>query len=584
MQRNNSGPIIDPIWVCMIGRLSSLPGCRLIATIAVAIALVHPAYAEERLVELTLTPSMLRPGEVGEVGVTYQVPDGQYLALQEEFLRFELLPTHVGKLGEISYPPGTPKGGGVVVYREALTLTAPFYPSTTSSPGEYQLTILVHYQYCDEDGLCFPPVVEEVVLQFTLEPGENTGSGISKLLQILLFALVGGVLLNIMPCVLPVLSLKVLSLLKSSQFGRGGFRSGSLLYSAGVVFSMLVLAAVVVGIKLADRHVGWGFQFQNPAFVLSLLVVVFLFGLSLFDLFTISVPTFRTHTSTTRGKGRVSSFMNGAFAVVLATPCTAPLLGVAMGFAFSQPPWVIVLIFLITGLGLALPFLLLAFFPGVARFLPKPGNWMNRFKQAMGILLLGTSVWLLSVLVRQIGGQNLIGVLVFLFFLAVAAWLLGWLTNPANRRTVRILGVFLFAAIAVASWLRFVELSQPVEGETTQTVIPAGWQEFTPDGVMNAVASGEPVLLSFGAAWCLTCKTNELTVLHTEWAEKLFEAGKITRFYGDYTNESPVITKWLEEFGRSGVPFTCYYPPGSQAPRILPEILTRRILEEAILN
>ena len=240
------------------------------------------------------------------------------------------------------------------------------------------------------------------------------------------------------------------------------------------------------------------------------------------------------------------------------------------------------LIFFFVGIGLALPFFLLGFFPTLIKALPKPGPWMRRFREIMGFFLLGTAVWLLSVLHRQIGGKNLVGVIAFLFVLGITAWLYGWLGHPAKSRRTRILGIILALAIAFAGGSLFINLSPPEGGNEALSEVPEGWEPFSIEGVEKAVNSGEPVFLAFGAAWCLTCKTNERAVLLTDWGESFFKQRKIKRIYGDYTRTNPVIGGWIADFGRAGVPLYVYYAPGTGRGKVLPEILSRSILESAV--
>ena len=238
--------------------------------------------------------------------------------------------------------------------------------------------------------------------------------------------------------------------------------------------------------------------------------------------------------------------------------------------------------FFMVGLGLALPFLVLGFFPKLIKLLPKPGNWMNRFRELMAFLLMGTAVHFVTVLREQIGGAGLVGVIEFLFSLAVAAWLMGWLTRPIHKKPIRLAGALLALALAVGSGAIFLDLTPAATEESRGPRIPAGWEQFSPDGVEAAIVSGDPVFIAFGASWCLTCKTNEVTVLMTDWGDRLFQERNIRRFYGDFTNNDPVIGQWIADFGRAGVPVYAYYSPDTGTPRLLPELLSRSLLEEAL--
>jgi len=529
-------------------------------------------------VSAEVVPPRLGPGEAAEVRVTIEIPENRYQNLQEEFLGFSLLEPRGTVLGSVVYPPGEDKGDRIV-YHGALTLTAPL-TYEGGFPGERELKILVEYQLCDEEGVCFFPQAQEISLPVTLEEGRSGGVG--RLVLFLLFALIGGLLLNIMPCVLPVLTLKAFSLLKNNEDKPGEQRTGGLLYAAGVISSLLILAIVVIVLKLAGEQVGWGFQFQNPVFILTLVVILFLFSLSLFEVFIINPPGTNTAARLSGKGGRWGAFLSGAFAVLLATPCTAPFLGTALGFAFTQSPLVILLIFFMVGLGLSLPFLLLGFFPRLIGLLPRPGNWMNRFRELMAFLLMGTAVHFVAVLREQIGGARLVGVIEFLFALALAAWLLGWLTRPVHKKPLRLAGALLALSLAVGSGFFFLDLTPVSVEESRGPRVPAGWERFSPEAVEEAIISGDPVFIAFGASWCLTCKTNEATVLMTDWGNRLFEERNIRRFYGDFTNNDPVIGEWIADYGRAGVPVYAYYSPGTGTARILPELLNRPLFEEAL--
>ena len=543
------------------------------------LAAAGPASGEGR-VSAELVPPAIPAGGTAEIRMVYAIPEGLYQNLQEEYLNFTLAPIPGITLGSIEYPPGEKKEDRIV-YQGNLILQAPLEIARDVPVGEYTLTFTAHYQLCDEAGLCFAPEQEEMNLAISVSPG-SFGGGPGSILWIFLMAFIGGLLLNLMPCVLPVLSLKALSLVNQRGGNRRKLRLGGLLYAAGVILSLLILGMVVVALKLTGEQVGWGFQFQNPPFLLFLAVLTYLFALSLFEVFILTAPGGTATARLSSKKGALGSFFSGVFAVLLATPCTAPLLGPALGFAFSQPPAVTLLIFLFVGLGLALPFLLLGFFPKLIKKLPKAGPWMNRFRQIMGFLLLATTVWLLSVLRRQIGGENLMGVLAFLFLLGIAAWLYGWLGHPAKGRRIRILGVVLALSLAFIGGKVFINLESPEGRNEELSRVPEGWEPFSPEGVEAVVSSGEPAFLAFGAAWCLTCKTSEGTVLLTDWGDELFEQRKIKRFYGDYTRKDPVIARWIAEFDRAGVPLYVYYAPGADRGKVLPEILTRPILKSAV--
>jgi thiol:disulfide interchange protein DsbD len=413
-----------------------------------------------------------------------------------------------------------------------------------------------------------------------------------SLAYFLLLALVGGVILNVMPCVLPVLSLKVMGFVQHAGEDRAvQFRLGAM-FAAGVLVSFLALAIVVIVLQAAGDQLGWGFQFQNPVFVLVMGAVVFAFGLSLFGVYEIVLPV-QVGGGGGRGSAYAESFMNGVLATALATPCTAPLLGAALGFAFTQPPAVILAIFLTVGLGLSLPYVILSLNPGLLRFVPKPGPWMDTFKQAMGFLLMGTLIWLLWVLGQQVGTDGMIAALIFILVLGFALWMYGRMLdlNSSTQRRVTVWAVMV--VLVAGSWWQFVH--EPFSGEAiaaqqgTQQVASHGgggtaaWEPFSVAALETAVAEGHTVFVDFTAAWCTTCKVNEKTVIMTEPVLSKIEELGVKTFVGDWTNRDEEITRVLRQFGRSGVPFYAVFPAGRiDSPIVLPEIITQSMVVEAL--
>ena len=383
-----------------------------------------------------------------------------------------------------------------------------------------------------------------------------------------------------MPCVLPVLSIRALNLVKQSTNSRSEIFKGSLFYTFGVLASLLILAAVVIALKLSGELVGWGFQFQNPAFVVFLIVVVFVFALSLFDVFVFQAPTMNAAVQRASRKGYVGSFFNGIIAVLLATPCTAPLLGTALGFAFSQPPYIIVSIFTMVGIGFALPFLLIGIKPALIHKLPKPGPWMNTFKELMGFVLLATVIYLLSILRFQISSEQMIQVLLFLLILGFLLWGYGKAASPAASRKRKwiILAVFIILSVSAAG--RLLEFDGGPDTQETATT-REGWEQFSAEKLKEYRQADTPVLVIFSAKWCTVCKLNEQTVLHTDQTNRLFRTQDVKVLYGDYTNKDPVIEEWIRSYGRAGVPVYAYYPAGEEYT-LLPEVLTFQILKNAL--
>jgi thiol:disulfide interchange protein DsbD len=361
------------------------------------------------------------------------------------------------------------------------------------------------------------------------------------------------------------------------------FRLG-LMFTGGVLASFLALAAVVIGLQAAGDLVGWGFQFQNPAFVVVMAAVVFAFGLSLFGVYEIILPV-QVGGGGGRNGAYAESFFNGVLATALATPCTAPMLGSALGFAFSQPPMVIVAIFLTTGFGLSLPYLVLSLNPNWLRFVPKPGAWMERFKQLMGFLLMATLIWLLWVLGQQIGLDGLAWVMVFLLLLGFALWLYGAMLTLSSSPTRRITVWAVVIALIAGGWVQFVggHVSAEAVEANAQVATHGDWIPFSVETLEAEVAAGNTVFIDFTAAWCMTCKVNEATVINSDEVQSRFEELGVVTLLGDWTSRDETITRILRKYGRSGVPFYAVFPGGRiDEPIVLPEVITRSIVIDAL--
>ncbi len=418
------------------------------------------------------------------------------------------------------------------------------------------------------------------------------------LLLYLAFAFVGGLLLNVMPCVLPVIALKIFGLVKMAGDQKTKVRRLGLSFSAGIVVSFLVLALLVIILQAAGQQVGWGFQFQEPLFVIIMGAVVFAFGLSLFGVFEVRLPARAVEGVGTvlqkreGGSGYGASFSEGVFATVLATPCTAPFLGTALGFAFSQPAWAILLIFATVALGMAVPYILLTARPAWMKFLPKPGQWMETAKQFMGFLMMATLVWLLYILGKQLGVEGLVWTVAFFLVIGLACWIIGrFLTLDASR--ARAYAVWAVALVLVMAG--YVLLVAPVLREQTLVADTSGisgaaeehggilWEPFTAGGLEAHLRDNQPVLLDFTAEWCLTCKVNEKAVLSSKEVVDKIRSSRIVTMRADWTNRNPEITKLLAKFGRSGVPLYVLFPAGRpDEPIVLPEVITSSIVIDAV--
>ena len=407
----------------------------------------------------------------------------------------------------------------------------------------------------------------------------------------LIYAFVGGLILNIMPCVLPVIALKILGFVSQSREHPGRVRKLGVLYTLGVIASFLVLAGIVIGVQATGERAGWGMQFGNPQFIVVLTVVVTLVALNLFGVFevTLSGRAISAAGEAASRHGSAGAFMNGVLATALATPCTAPLLGTALGFAFTQPAHMIVLFFVTIAFGLALPYLLLSFKPQWLRFLPKPGAWMERFKVAMGFPMLATAVWLFSLAITHYG-KGVVWLGVFLVFIAIAAWVFGEFVQRGRTRkgvaavvALAVLGIgYAYALEKGLHWR--APLAESAAPDTIRES-PDGivWRRWSPEAVTSARTEGKPVFVDFTADWCLTCQANKKSSIEiTSVREKLKEINAVA-LLGDYTKFPPEISAELEKFGRAGVPLVLVYPKDpSKSAIVLPEVLTPGIVLKAL--
>lgn len=400
------------------------------------------------------------------------------------------------------------------------------------------------------------------------------------LLGFLFFGFIGGFILNLMPCVLPVISLKIFGFIKhAGKDRRGVFRNG-VAFIAGIFVWFVGLALLLIGLKAAGHQITWAAQFTNPYFVLALSVIVLVFALDLFGVFEIALPQALMHKmlhSATR-EGEVGSFFQGVFATALATPCTAPFLGTAIGFSFTQSPLIILLMFVAVAAGMSAPYFLLSAQPAWMRFLPQPGPWMVNVKQFMGFLLLATLVFLIYVLGAQRGLEGAIWASCFLLIVSVACWMKGAFIVPASSAAKRMTSTVIMLALLLGSGVYLI-------GDKFRAAIPdlvqiqqGDWQPFTPERLQSERDQGHAVFVDFTAAWCLTCKFNEKAVLENSEVREAFQRHGVVKLKADWTNGDPTITKLLQQFGRPGVPLYVLYPGKSQEPVVFPELLTKNII------
>ena len=447
-------------------------------------------------------------------------------------------------------------------------------------PG-YELTVVS--QGCADAGLCYPPQTERFSIDsdgispVIIDPKSNqlsnkivtaavdgdvngANSSISTILYMIAFAIIGGAILNLMPCVLPVLSLKALALANSNA----NHRIQGWSYTLGAISTFVAIAALLLAIRAAGQAVGWGFQLQSPGFVTVLFYLFFVMGLSLSGFITLGARWMSAGQSLTQGSGLSQSYFTGVLAAVVASPCTAPFMAPALGFAITQPWSIALLIFASLGFGMALPLLLLSYIPSLNKLLPKPGAWMETFKQALAFPLYITAIWLLWVLSRQLGPN----ITALVIFGGLAIIFIYWL----GQKSTRFLPATGAATIAVIAALSLhASQQEPLRASTANNSI---WEIYDEKRLASLRDAGKAVFINLTADWCITCLANE-KVVFTESTLAAMKANDITLLKGDWTNYDPQITKLLEKHKRGGVPLYLLFPAeAGKAPIVLPQILT----------
>jgi thiol:disulfide interchange protein len=405
----------------------------------------------------------------------------------------------------------------------------------------------------------------------------GAGQSTMGLTAAIALALVGGLILNLMPCVFPVISLKVLGFAQQAHGKLAIIRMHGLVFAAGVVLSFVALAGVVLALRAGGEELGWGFQLQSPAVVTALAILFFLLTLNIAGLFEVSKLVPSGVAAFEARNPYVNSFLSGVLAVVIASPCTAPFMGAALGFALAQPVAEALIIFVALGLGMALPYLLLAWYPAWLKRLPKPGPWMVWLKQLLAIPLAATVIWLGWVLAQQQSGVDAFARLLFvLLLLTVGVWCVQQHLMP--RSVSRALAL---AAVLVAGWVAWPLMDDAAPAANAKPSVIGDWQPYSRVRLDELVNSGQPVFVDFTAAWCVSCQANKKLVLEREDAITAFAEKKVVLLRADWTRRDPEITAALAEFGRRGVPVYALYRPG-KSTLVLPEILTPGGLREAL--
>lgn len=531
--------------------------------------------------------------------------------------------------------------GDVAVYFDQTEVTLPLRRSVADAA---EATLVITFQGCQTDGICYPPMTRRVKLalpagkvnasadeavrrsdviaplasrdkraqpreatgiatqpmlirpnepvadaaqadapdasadnaQRTPPPGSN-GATPTTLIAALLLALAGGLILNLMPCVLPILSLKVLGVAQSGE-SRQRARSHALWYTAGVLVAFAAIGALVLALRAAGQAAGWGFQLQHPWFIAALVYLMFTVGLSLSGVFTLGGSLGGVGQSLASRSGPVGDFFTGVLACVVASPCVAPFMGAPLAYAFTAPALPAMLVFLVLGLGLALPFLLIGFVPSLAKRLPRPGAWMETLKQVLAFPMYGTALWLLWVLGKQRGVDAMALVLAGLVVLGLALW---WFERSRwrSQRVGAVLALVLLLGALLPVWaVTRIDAPGKAAAPTADNVVA-----YSPQMLDRLRQDNRVVFVNMTADWCVTCKANERAVLGTHAFEETLRRTNAVYMRGDYTNVDEQITAFLDEHKAVGVPLYVVYGPGAP-PTVLPTVLTQALVDEALLR
>ena len=414
----------------------------------------------------------------------------------------------------------------------------------------------------------------------------STSSGLNSIWLALLFSFLGGIILNLMPCVLPVLSIKIMGIVNQAHEEHSKSWQHGAVFTIGVLVSFWVLAGILLMLKAGGAQLGWGFQLQSPAFLIVLSSFMFLFGLSMFGVFEIGT-SLTTVGGKTQGKsGFGGSFISGITATIVATPCTAPFMGSALGFALTQPAWVSLMVFTFIGLGMAAPYVLLTSIPALLKFVPKPGRWMESMKQFMGFLLVATVIWLLWVLGIQAGSNVVVLVLFALLITSIGGWIYGRWGHLGMPGKTRIISTTIAALLVIGANVYALANADDYAVNPAQSIQKGegiDWEPYSEEGVQQAKSSGKAVFIDFTAAWCLSCQVNEQIAFSSEEVQNKFKELDVQTFKADWTSHDETITKALAKYGRNSVPlYVLYSDKLGGEPKLLPEIITPGIILDAL--
>lgn len=608
---------------------------KLLLIVGIALLLFQPLFSQS--VKFSVQPQSLKPGEKGTIMATLSIPAGQKQSFNpQEPEYFYLEASHPDlNFGKLSYPKATKVASAEEwQYYPKVTLSLPFTVKSTAKAGAKQIVALMNYNLCYESGMCNPPEEVEGKLNLqilaaeaaalpvppdtpvsseTVSPGpeaspsaeaglssvaepmpESTESSStpppwSEILKYILFAFLGGLILNITPCVLPILPIRIMSIMNQAQKDRSKVLKHTLVYTVGVLISFGAMAGIFIALQQAGESAGWGLQNQNPGFVIALMAVVYVFALSLLGVFEIHAPGMNTATKATTKGGYSGSFFGGIFAFLMAISCTGPFLGAALPFALKLPPVLMMVFFLTIGLGFALPFLLIGMLPKALKIIPKPGDWMIIFKELMGFVLLYIVYTQLKTLLQLTDGDYFLKVIWFMLILGFSVWLYGRFVRMEHSKATQwiftILPVLLIVGAAFA-YLPHKEIPQAEIQQVSGDLVPAphapeGWYVFSEELFNKLSAEGKPIFLDIGAAWCKNCTTNEKTVLFTKGTMQEFKDKGVVLLRGDFTKKDEGLLAWIKKHDRAGVPFNALYIPGAE-PHIFGELISKSEISAAL--
>lgn len=515
---------------------------------ALSLELALPIAAQATLIDAAFFPDAW--GQILHSGQ-------QVLTSTPESIRLGLEP-------EAGFDPGKTPLSGVMVLTERL-----------ADGSEAARALLVSAKLDGDAGLAGTTTGGAAGGQTPLLIIEGGGIADIGFFSALFFALLGGIILNLMPCVFPVLSIKILSLSQQLGGDRREMRHHGYVYTAGVLISFAVISGLLLALRAGGEALGWGFQFQSPTFVMLMALLFFALGLMLSGVMTFGASLIGVGQGLGAKPGMSGSLFTGVLATLAATPCTAPFMGAAVGYAITASPVSALAVFLALGFGLALPYLLLTLVPGALAWLPKPGAWMERLKQVFAFPMYAAAIWLVWVLAQQSGASGVLAALAAMLLLAFAAWL--YETTKGLKQRGRLVGASVVAVLLAAALVGLPRLlppagSGPAMAAVDNALIPS--EPFSPERVAALRAEGRPVFVDFTAAWCITCLVNEELVFTDDGVAKAFATADVALLIADWTNRDPVITEALAEHGRSGVPLYLFYPNDGGAPAILPQVLT----------